>query len=162
MRTRNFVVAVGITLLALVSATATVAAGPSPPPREAKAPPLELRARPLSAPLAGTECEIGGDNAHKSTHEPTTVNVIVYVKCTNSIPAISIRAGLYYWTGTKWELNCCNAKSGLGTSEESENYASTCKVGWWQGYLWYHLIYINEEERQSEGSVGKEAYIEKC
>jgi hypothetical protein len=84
------------------------------------------------------------------------------VNCSNNIPQISIRAGLYYWPGTAWELHCCNYKTIENGKEARENYASPCKVSWWVGYLWYRLIYINGEERKSEGAVGKQAHIETC
>jgi hypothetical protein len=125
--------------------------------------PARLNAKPDTC-AEGTciVCTPSGDNAHKSTHEPTTINVIVSATCTEPVPLLTIHAGIYHWTGSAWELSCCSVKSVIGKAEISENYAVPCVPGWYQGYEELYVQFVNESTGSSKGAVGKEAYIAEC
>jgi hypothetical protein len=107
-------------------------------------------------------CTPSGDNPHKSTHEPTTINVVVKVTCTEPVPTITLHAGMYHWNGSAWELSCCNTKSVIAKTKVSENYAVPCVPGWYQGYNSYHVQFVNGSTGESSGSVGKEQEIKSC
>lgn len=175
MTRRTLIVPMFFAALLLVGFTSVAAAAPQTLRQPASAAPAFGSRTSMGPGLAATpkpftcaegkciECAGSGDNAHKSTHEPTTINVIVKVTCTEPVTSIWLRAGLYHYVEGKWVLNCCSAaKTALGSSEASQNYAVPCQTGWWVGYIEFEVIFPNESSGGSKGAVGKQVYIEKC
>jgi hypothetical protein len=140
-------------------------AAPEPPP-EAEAEGASRAPEGVESGEYTISCEPSGDNVHKSSHVPGTVNVIVKVNCTAPVAEIFVTAGLEHWNGAAWELVSTSGPSDVGESSGlSENAATTCRTGWWIGWISYEVVFppgFAPPDGGSQGTVGKQVHIKKC
>ncbi len=120
--------------------------------------PAAQRASATSSTASGRQaadseitCVPGGDNPHKSTHVPGTINVIVNVTCTGPVTQITIRCGFYY-NGALTYVGPSKSFSGRATA--STNAAVPCKSGYYQGYISYSVKFPPGYEPPTGGGSG--------
>lgn len=93
-----------------------------------------------SGSVGGAICTLNVQYPHKSTHVPSTINVIGGVSCTGTPPAkMSLTISLYKWghctpTCTWYTIAVGATKTNYNSSTISANAAGPCVNGTYEGY----------------------------
>lgn len=83
-------------------------------------------------------CTGNVQNPHKSSHVPGTVNVVVTLACTASVPQINIRAALYR---NGLLVKDSGQKTVNNSSFAQHNAAVPCQNGTYQGWMSYGVLF---------------------
>jgi hypothetical protein len=103
-------------------------------------------------------CTGNVQHPHKSSHVPGTVNVVVTVTCTQSVPVIGIRAALYRDTVLVADSGQSNF---YDVSFAQTNAAEPCHTAWYQGWMGFTVVFppgYNPPDGSASG-FGQHAYI---
>ncbi|HZM75107.1 MAG TPA: hypothetical protein VFC19_05235 [Candidatus Limnocylindrales bacterium] len=83
-------------------------------------------------------CTGNVQNPHKSTHVPGTVNVVVTLTCTSTVPQINIRAALYR---NGLLVKDSGQKTVNNSSFAQHNAAVPCVNGTYRGWMSFGVLF---------------------
>jgi hypothetical protein len=83
-------------------------------------------------------CNGNVQNPHKSTHVPGTVNVVVTLTCTSTVPQINIRAALYR---NGLLVKDSGQKTVNNSSFAQHNAAVPCQNGTYRGWMSFGVLF---------------------